>query len=234
MTQAISDLPSPSPTFGAPIQGQVNRIIEALITSLPQPGHLTADQQRAIIRRYTAVLEGNFIYWMTGAYLAAKSEQALAIIRENLHEEVRDCHPGMLRRFALAARSIPTDSDALAVQRDLMNVRLFIGRLSCVPLIIMMAFFEGFIQRFMHYLAELAAGQGSVEREYTDVHGVCDVAHTQELFRALAAEMALNPPESDMNLLEGVFLLRALLQSIINGPAQNGFGTIRSATPLSV
>ena len=29
--------------------------------------------------------------------------------------------------------------------------------------------------------------------EYTDVHGVCDVTHTEELFRALDAEMALAP-----------------------------------------
>ena len=42
----------------------------------------------------------------------------------------------------------------------------------------MMAFFEGFIQKFMAYLAELAAAQGSTEFEYTDVHGVCDVTHT--------------------------------------------------------
>jgi hypothetical protein len=58
-----------------------------------------------------------------------------------------------------------------------------------------MAFFEGFIQRFMAYLAELARRQGSAEMEYTDVHGVCDVTHTEELFRALEAEMTLAPPK---------------------------------------
>lgn len=229
MTSAIPSLQTPNPSYGATIPGQVGYAIDSLIQSLPNPQHLSADQRRGIITRYTAVLEGNFIYWMTGAYLAVKSDEARSIILENLHEEVRDCHPGMLRRFALAAHAFPTDSDALSVHRELMNVRLFIGRLSAVRIVLMMAFFEGFIQQFMGYLAELAAGQGSAEREYTDVHGVCDVAHTAGLFRALDAEMALDPSESGTNLFEGVDLLRTLIQSIVHGPARNGFGVIRSS-----
>ena len=97
----------------------------------------------------------------------------------------------MMRRFAIAANAVPSEADAEAVYRNLMNVRLFIGRLSPVPIVVTMAFFEGFIQRFMAYLADLARRQGSTEMEYTDVHGVCDVTHTQELFRALEAEMAI-------------------------------------------
>lgn len=213
--------------FGTPssetsIQDRIEAEIHAVMNSLPDPKCLSAAQQRGIIRRYTAVLEGNFIYWMTGAYLGTKSEQARSIILDNLREEVRDCHPGMLRRFALAAHAIPTDSDALVVQRDLMNVRLFVGCLVGIPSLIMMAFFEGFIQKFMGFLAELAIAQGSTELEYTDVHGVCDVGHTQELFRALAAEFALQPSASASSLFAGVDLLCALLQTIVHGPAVNG------------
>ena len=134
---------------------------------------------------------------------------------DNLREEVRDCHPGMMRRFALAAHAIPTDADAQAIHRNLMNVRLFIGRLSAVPILVTMAFFEGFIQRFMSYLAELARRQGSAEMEYTDVHGVCDVTHTQELFRALQAEMVLECPLPEKEMFEGVELLRRLIKSIV-------------------
>ena len=217
MTSVLSDLQVPNPTFGATIQGPINRAVDALMASLPNPEHLSDEERRGIITRYTAVLEGNFIYWMTGAYLAVRSDEARSIILENLHEEVRDCHPGMLRRFALAARAIPTDTDTLAVQEDLMNVRLFVGRLNAIPLITMMAFFEGLIQKFMTYLADLAALRGSSEREYTDVHGVCDIAHTEGLFRALAAERALDATESSMNLFEGVDLLRTLIQTIVHG-----------------
>jgi len=202
--------------MGASIQKYIDSAVDDLLGSFPKPEQLSSDQRRGIIARYTAVLEGNFIYWMTGAYLSVQSEEARSIILDNLREEVRDCHPGMLRKFAIAAQAVPTDSDAWAVYPDLKNVRLFVGRLSGVQLVLMMAFFEGLIQRFMPFLAGLARKQGSVEEEYTDVHGVCDVAHTQELFRALAAEMALNPPEPSTNLLEGVDLLRTLVVSIVH------------------
>jgi hypothetical protein len=199
----------------APIEAHIDQAIDDLFAWLPNPEQLSVEERRGIIARYTAVLEGNFIYWMTGAYLAVGSDAARAKIIDNLREEVRDCHPGMMRRFAIAANAVPTDADAEAVYRNLMDVRLFIGRLSAVPIVVTMAFFEGFIQRFMAYLADLAQRQGSTEMEYTDVHGVCDVTHTQELFRALDAEMALAPPMPANEMFEGVELLRALIQNIV-------------------
>jgi len=216
MTSASSSLTTPNRSDTAPIQEHIDREIDDLLASFSKPEQLSADERRGIIARYTAVLEGNFIYWMTGAYLAVGSEAARSIILENLHEEVRDSHPAMLRKFAIAAHAVPTDSDAHAVYPNLTNVRLFVGRLSAVRIVVMMAFFEGFIQRFMPYLAELAQRQGSAEQEYTDVHGICDVAHTQGLFRALEAEMALTrePLTPATNLFEGVELLRTLIRNM--------------------
>jgi hypothetical protein len=206
---------SKSELLDTSIQETINSMIDELITSLPDPKGLSSDERRGIIARYSAVLEGNFIYWMTAAYLAVQSEDARPILMENLHEEVRDAHPAMLRRFAMAAHAFPTDVDALAVHEDMTAVRLFLGRLSGVQSVLTMAFFEGFIQRFMAYLASLAAAQGSVEMEYTDVHGVCDIAHTAGLFRALSTEMAINPLEPEKDLFEGVYLLRALIERIV-------------------
>ncbi len=215
MTSAAAGLVTLNESKTASTQAHIDRMIEDLLASLPDPGRLSAEDRRGMIARYAAVLEGNFIYWMTGAYISVGSDEARAKIMDNLREEVRDCHPGMMRRFAIAAHAIPTDADAQAVYRNLMNVRLFIGRLSAVPIVVTMAFFEGFIQRFMPYLAELAERQGSSEMEYTDVHGVCDVTHTQELFRALEAEMALNQPMPAKEMFEGVELLRTLIQNIV-------------------
>ena len=215
MTSAAAGLATSNESKTAPIQAEIDRAIEGLLALLPNPEQLSTAERRGIIARYTAVLEGNFIYWMTGAYIAVGSDSARAKIMDNLREEVRDCHPGMMRRFALAANAIPTDADAQAVHRNLMNVRLFIGRLTPVPIVVSMAFFEGFIQRFMPYLADLAQRQGSAEMEYTDVHGVCDITHTQELFRALEAEMALEPQTPEQEMFEGVQLLRTLIQNIV-------------------
>jgi hypothetical protein len=212
-----ASLPTLNDLEMASIQDRVDSAIDELLASLPDPAQLTAERRRGIVARYAAVLEGNFIYWMTGAYLAVRSEEARSKILENLHEEVRDSHPNMLRKFAIAAHAVPTEADNWAVYRDLTNVRLFIGRLSAVPIVLTMAFFEGFIQRFMGFLAELAERQGSTEMEYTDVHGVCDITHTQELFRSLAAEMAISPVEREADIFEGMDLLRALIDTIVEG-----------------
>ena len=218
MSSVSPGILTPNRPHAVSIQEHTDRVIDDLLASLPHTERLSADERRGIIARYTAVLEGNFIYWMTGSYLSVGSEEARSIILDNLREEVRDGHPDMLRRFAIAADAVPTDSDALAVYRDLLNVRRFVGRLSPAPNVVMMAFFEGFLQRFMPYLAELAQRQGSVEQEYTDVHGVCDVAHTQELYRALETEMMLTKDAREYaNLFEGVDLLHALIRKIIAG-----------------
>jgi hypothetical protein len=215
MTTATVDVITPTGPATAAIQARLESEIEDLLATLPDPAQLSPEARRGIIARYTAVLEGNFIYWMTGAYIAAGSDQARAKIIDNLREEVRDCHPGMMRRFATAAQASPTEQDAAAVSRNLMNVRLFIGRLEAVPTVVTMAFFEGFIQRFMPYLADLASRQGSSDMEYTDVHGICDITHTQELFQALEAELALTPPLSPEKTFAGVGLLRDLITNIV-------------------
>jgi len=202
----------------ASIKQTINSMIDDLITSLPDQKHLTSAERRGIIARYTAVLEGNFIYWMTATLLAVQAEEARPILLDNLHEEVRDAHPAMLRRFALAAHAFPTDTDALDVHESLTKMRLFLGRLSGVQSLAAMAFFEGFIQRFMGYLADLAAAEGSTEMEYTDVHGVCDIEHTDGLFRALGLESAINPLDPKEDVYEGVNLLRNCMQTSIFGP----------------
>jgi hypothetical protein len=200
-----------------PIQEQITTIIDDQFARLPRIEQLTSDEVRGIIARYSAVLEGNFIYWMTATYLAIQSEEARAIIIENLTEEVRDSHPAMLRKFAIAADAFPTDVDALAVGSDLTNVRLFLGKLQGVQSLATMAYFESYIQRFMSYLADLAAARGSAERVYTDVHGVCDIEHSEGLFRGVSLEMAINPMKPESNLYEGVELLSTLLDTIVQG-----------------
>jgi hypothetical protein len=202
------------PEDGA-IQQQVATVIDDLIAQLPSPERLTDEDRRGIIARYAAVLEGNFIYWMTATYLATQSKEARSILIDNLLEEVRDSHPAMMRRFAMAANAFPTSADALAVHDNLTRMRLFLGKLQGVQSLLTMALFEGFIQKFMPFLAALAALRGSTEMEYTDVHGVCDIAHTEGLFRAVSLENSLNPISKEANLFEGVELLRDLIRSII-------------------
>ena len=125
----------------ASMEDKTTAIIHELIDSLPDPKQLTSEERRGIIARYTSVLEGNFIYWMTAAVIATKAEQSRPILLENLFEEVHDAHPLMLRKFAIAANAFPSDKDFLAVHDDLTKVRLFLGKLSPVKSVLMMGFF---------------------------------------------------------------------------------------------
>jgi hypothetical protein len=50
------------------------------------------------------------------------------------------------------------------------------------------------------------------------VHGVCDIAHSEGLFRAVSLENEINPISADANLFEGVELLRDVFQSIMQTP----------------
>jgi hypothetical protein len=197
-----------------PIKQRIDSEIDGLLAALPDLKDLTSGQRRGIIARYSAVLEGNFIYWMTATYLSVRSEEARPILIDNLREEIADCHPEMLRRFAIAAHACPTDADSMAVRDGLTKVRMFLGRLQGVQNVLTMGFFESYIQRFMPYLADLAVAQGSTDLEYTDVHGVCDIAHSEGLLMAFSAEAAINPPDPASNLFEGVNQLRALIQTI--------------------
>jgi hypothetical protein len=217
MTPASVSVLNPAPVSVSAIRSEIEHEIAKLQATLPDPAKLTSTQRRAIIARYTSILEGNFIYWMTGALLATKSSEAKEKILENLHEEVRDSHPNMMRRFAIAAQAAPTDADAATMYAPLTAMRMFIGKMQPVPIVVTMAYFEGFIQQFMPYLADLAKRQGSSEMEYTDVHGICDVTHTEELFRALDAELELAPPPTDAAMFEGVGLLRRLIAGIVAG-----------------
>jgi hypothetical protein len=209
-----TSLVAPELTILWPIKQRIDSEIDGLIAALPDPKDLSPEQRGGVIARYTAVLEGNFIYWMTATYLSVQSEQARPILIDNLREEIADCHPEMLRRFAIAAHAFPTDEDSMAVSDGLTRVRMFLGRLQGVQNLLTMGFFESYIQRFMPYLADLAVAQGSKELEYTDVHGVCDIAHSEGLLLAFSAEATINPPDPSSNLFEGVNELRALIQTI--------------------
>jgi hypothetical protein len=210
----ITSLIAPEIQNLSSIKPRIDSEIDSLVAALPDPKDLTPEQRRGIIARYSAVLEGNFIYWMTAAYLSVQSEEARPILIDNLREEVGDCHPEMLRRFAIAAHAFPTEADNMAVREGLTKVRLYLGRLQGVQNVLTMGFFESYIQRFMSYLADLAVAQGSTDLEYTDVHGVCDIAHSEGLLMALSAEASINPPDPSADLFEGVNDLRALIQTI--------------------
>ncbi len=180
---------------GDPIQQRIAAIVDEMMAQLPNPQQLTAEERRGIIARYSAVLEGNFIYWMTATFLAVKSQRSASDFAREPFRGVPRLSPGNDAQVRHRSSRIPDRPRCARVGANLTRMRLFLGRMQGVPSLVSMAFFETWIQRFMPFLAALAAAQGSTEMEYTDVHGVCDVAHSQELFRAVAIELGQQPGE---------------------------------------
>ena len=89
MSSAAEALATPNEAKTATIQARIEREIENLLASLPDPAQLSADERRGLIARYTAVLEGNFIYWMTGAYLSVGSDEARAKYNDAVRRDFR-------------------------------------------------------------------------------------------------------------------------------------------------
>ena len=102
----------------------------------------------------------------------------------------------------------------MAVDDGLTKVRMFPDGLHGVQNVLPMGFFESYIQRFISYLADLVVAQASTDLEYTDVHGVCDIPHSESLLTALSAGATINPSDRSADLFEGVDKLRALIQTI--------------------
>jgi len=201
----------------APIQEHIDRAIQELFASFPNPDRLSAAE---------AVRDHRPLHRGARGQLHLLDDRRLSLRR--VDGGARD-HPqqpprGGSRqpsRDAATVRhgraAIPTDRDALAVSRHLHGVREFVGRLSGARIVIMMAFFEGFIQRFMPISRSSPDARAPRRRSTPMCTAVCDVAHTQELFHALEAELALIGVPPTAALLEGVGLLTALLQVIVHG-----------------
>jgi hypothetical protein len=152
---------------------------------------------------------------MTATYLSLSSAEAQTIVKENLREEIRENHPGMLRRFAVAAKAVPTKADYLAIHVPLGGVRDFVAGIRGFELLLMMAFFEGVIARLMPFLASLASSLGSFECEYTDVHGVLDMTHAQELMAAFDWETS-GVLDASRTAVTGIDVLERLLHVVID------------------
>ena len=219
MNSPHSVLLSPNGAQTDSIQAYLDRVTDDLLISLPAAEQLSASARRGIIARYSAVLEGNFIYWMTGAYIAAQSEEARSIIMDNLHEEVRDSHPAMLRRFEVAANAVPTDSDALAVAPEFVERPLIHGAfVSCAD-----SRHDGFFRELypaIHAIprrtrrAAGLIGESSIPKSM-----VSAISPIQKgSFDALESEMMLSPDSREPAdyLYEGVHLLRALIENIFS------------------
>lgn len=172
------------------LQKQFLDATEEIKNKLPQADRLSLDECRAVIQRYAAAIEGNFIAWMGAAEISARSIEGRFAAGENLFVELKDDHAGMLHEFARSAHSLPQEEHFEAVHSVVDEVRQMVGEMSGIKTLTLMAMLETSSCVFVPWLAQLAKKCGSTNLKYIDVHGEADVAHAERFLLAVDCERA--------------------------------------------
>lgn len=157
-------------------------------TSLKSVETITEDDARKIIQRYTAVFEGNFLSWMSGASITARSVVSRFAADENLWVELKYDHPAMLRNFAVSCNAEPSKEDFKYMHEEIQNTRNMVSELSGLKNICLMGTLENTSAAFIPYMAELGKKLGCTDFTYTDVHGEADIEHANQFLEALSDE----------------------------------------------
>lgn len=175
---------------------------------------LAAEEGRKVIQRYVAVFEGNFLSWMSGGSIAARSLGARYAADENLLVELRDNHPGMLRGFAVSCAAEPEREDYAYMQKDIAIIRNMTKELSGLKNICLMGVLENTSAAFVPYLAELGKKLGCEDFTYTNVHGEADIQHANQFLEALTDEQMHGYVSSEKDIDSTIQLTLQLLKRI--------------------
>ncbi len=168
------------------IRSGIDSAVREIGAALPDASSLSVDASRRILSRYSASITPNFVFWMAGAMLFARSSDAQLILAENLRVEVCDDHPALLRAF-VASAGVAVCQDDIVV-----NTGAFADmchRSDGLSLIAVIAVMESASAVFIPFLAERSRKCGGTDFRYTNVHGVADVLHAEDCIRALEYEM---------------------------------------------
>src|SRR3989344_8007789 len=153
---------------------KMDKAINEVRSFLPSHQKLSKEQAIKIIQRYTASIEGNFLSWMSGASISVRSVISRFAVDENLWVEIKDNHPGMLRKFAINCKAEPNSEDYRYSERETNSIRELVSELSGIKTISLMATLENTSSAFIPFLAELGKKLGCKDFTYTNVHGEAD------------------------------------------------------------
>jgi hypothetical protein len=172
---------------------------------------ITNEEAREIIARYTAAFEGNFVAWMAATTISTQTVQGRYAAEENIEVEMRDNHPGMLRKFAQFSNAEPSQKHYESIQKELNEIRKLVAELNGVKNIALMTYLENTSAAFIPYLAQLGKQLGCTDFTYTNVHGIADISHADQFLWALEHEMKKEPKGNiDQVIQKGYALLKAI------------------------
>jgi len=199
----------------------VNLEIEAQLKSVSDELHiftstwadLTETKARAVISRYVAAVEGNFIQWLAAASVTARSPTAKFAADQNLRDEFFETHPDLLRAFAKGASAEPDVNDYAAVEGAVSEIRKMISELSGLKNTVLIATLESASLSFTPYLAELGNRLGNTDSRYTDAHGDADIEHARLFLQAIAEERKMGYERPSEQIECAILMGRNLLKS---------------------
>ncbi len=174
------------------LQDQFNHATEEVRRRLVPLDELREKDMKRILACYDAAIEPNFIPWVAAGVISARSVQGRYAASENLEEEIRGNHQGMLRRFVAAAGAAPGQQDYSSVEVPVQNMRDSFRQMNGLANIAMLAYLENTSAAFIPYLAQIAKTLGSKEFVYTNAHGEADIEHARQFLWALGHESDCN------------------------------------------
>lgn len=177
---------------------------------------LTEQEIRAIIRRYVAAFEGNFIAWVAAAVVSARSTAARLAAYENLQVELKEDHPTLLRHFATHLNAEPYTADFRKVADAVQRIRKLIAEMSGLKTTALLAVIENVSQVEIPYLEQLARKLGSSDLTYTEVHTQADINHANQFIEALFHEIQTHYHHPDSDIDEAVQAAVNLHEAILN------------------
>jgi len=199
----------------AEVKENIETAIEIVRSNLKPVQTISEIEARAIIGRYVAAVEGNFVPWMSAATLYCRSPQGKFAAMENLDVEIRGNHPGMLRSFAKSSNSEPTLKDYNDVQEGVDLMRIFVSKANGLEILTIMATLENVSSVFVPFLEKLAVKLGSEDFTYLSVHGEADIHHANQFIWAIDHEVKFY--SDPLNLIRNsISMTLAYLDPIFN------------------
>ena len=178
------------------------------------PEKLSIEEAKNIIKRYVAAIEGNFLPWMSGASISARSIFGKFISDENLYVEIKEDHPGMLRKFSKSCNAEPNKEDFEYVEKEVNELRKIVGELSGIKSLAIMATLENTSLVFVPYLKEISKKLHCKDSYYLDKHGEADIKHANQFLEALTEEEKYDYLESQKEIQEAIKNTTNLLKRI--------------------
>jgi hypothetical protein len=171
------------------LKSRIKELKQAVKSCLPDVKQLSDEQARTILQQYAAAIEPNFTYWMSAAFMSAKTQQGRYAAVENLEVEIRDDHRGMLRNFVTQVDALPDRSAYDAVRPSVYSLHELVSELNGTANLAIMAILENTSAVFIPFLEKVARRLGAKDLTYTKVHGEADIEHAEQFVWAINNEL---------------------------------------------